>query len=50
VKDLRFALRIRDRSGDVQHTVARFTMPTNLRHERKGVHHICQIAPADYLI
>lgn len=50
VKDMRFALRVRDRSGGGQHTVARFTMTTNLTRERKGVHHISQIASADYLI
>ncbi|MBI5912794.1 MAG: hypothetical protein HY848_22930 [Betaproteobacteria bacterium] len=47
---MRFALRVMDRSGGGQHTVARFTMTTNPTRERKGVHRISQIAPADYLI
>lgn len=38
VKDLRIPLRVKDRTGAVQHTIGHFTMTVNLAHERKGVH------------
>ncbi|OGA37087.1 MAG: hypothetical protein A3G80_06015 [Betaproteobacteria bacterium RIFCSPLOWO2_12_FULL_62_13b] len=40
VKDMCFALRVRNRTEGAQHTVARFTMTTNPTRERKGVHYI----------
>lgn len=38
IKDIRHPLRIRDRSGGHQHTVANFNMYVNLPHNFKGTH------------
>ncbi|MCG5536738.1 GTP cyclohydrolase FolE2 [Ectothiorhodospira mobilis] len=38
IKDIRHPVRVRDRSGGEQHTVARFAMYVNLPHDFKGTH------------
>ena len=38
IKDIYHPVRIRDRSGGEQHTVARFNMYVNLPHDFKGTH------------
>ncbi|MFP4079407.1 MAG: GTP cyclohydrolase FolE2 [Ectothiorhodospira sp.] len=38
IKDIRHPVRVQDRSGGEQHTVARFAMYVNLPHDFKGTH------------
>ncbi|HEX23190.1 MAG TPA: GTP cyclohydrolase I FolE2, partial [Chromatiales bacterium] len=38
IKDIRHPVRVRDRSGGDQHTIANFNMYVNLPHNFKGTH------------
>jgi len=38
IRELRHPVRVRDRSGDVQHTIGRLNMYVNLPHHQKGTH------------
>jgi len=38
IKDIRHPVRVRDRSGGEQHTIATFNMYVNLPHNFKGTH------------
>ena len=38
IKDIRHPVKVRDRSGGEQHTIARFNMYVNLPHDFKGTH------------
>jgi len=38
IKDIRHPVRVKDRSGDEQHTIANFNMYVNLPHNFKGTH------------